>query len=59
MTTQVRDDPMYAPMEMVRDRLEAERAEIIQRIDDAYARLEAQRRIEEEPAWAEHERNGG
>lgn len=50
---------MWWPSEMVRDRRETERAEMIRRLNDAYAKLEAQRRIEEELAWAEHERNGG
>ncbi len=49
---------MWWPAEMVRDRQEAERAEIMRRLNDAYAKLEARRCIEEELAWAEHE-NGG
>jgi hypothetical protein len=50
---------MWWPSEMVQDRRETEHAEMIRRLNDAYAKLEAQRRAEEEAAWAEHERNGG
>lgn len=58
MTTTIHEDAMWWPAEMVRDRQEAERAEIMRRLNDAYAKLEARRCIEEELAWAEHE-NGG
>ena len=59
MVTQIEDDPFWWPSEMVADRREMERLEMQRKLDQAFAAIEAQRRIEEEIAWAEHEMKRG
>jgi len=60
---EIHDDPFYWPAEMVADRREMDRAEIMRRLDEAYAKIEAEQRlrrqIEEETAWAWHEARKG
>lgn len=54
---------MWYPAEMVANRRETDRAEIMRRLDEAYAKIEAEQRlrrqIEEETAWAEYEARKG
>jgi hypothetical protein len=44
---------------MVADRKEIERLEIQRKLDQAFAAIEAQRRLEEEIAWAQHDMTRG
>ena len=59
MTMQIREDPMWFPAEMVADRKEMERLEMQRKLDQAFAAIEVQQRIEEEIAWAQHEMKRG
>ena len=60
---EIHDDPFWRPAEMVANRRETDRAEIMRRLDEAYAKIEAEQRlrrqIEEETAWAEYEARKG
>jgi hypothetical protein len=50
---------MWWPEQMVAERRQQERAEIMRVLNDAYAKMESQRRIEEELAWAQHDAQQG